>query len=239
MRIGTTTARDVPGDSRIARHHHDEHQVVYTSTGAAEVRTGTGRWIVPADRAVWIPARCWHEHHFHGPARFHTVGLPDGALHRAGPVVISVEPLLRELIIACSTPCAYGDAELARLRTVLGDQIARSPDEPYELPAPRDGRLRDACAIVEGDLSTTWPLADLGRRVGASSRTLSRLFRTEFAMTYPQWRTRLRLHHAVKYLADGSTVSATAHRCGWATTSAFIDVYRQTFDRTPGSATAR
>jgi AraC-like DNA-binding protein len=201
------------------------------------VLTNTGRWIVPADRAVWIPAHCWHEHRFHGPARFHAVGVPCRSLRRDGPTVISVQPLLRALIVACSDPADVEGAERDRLLAVLVDQIKRSPDEPHQLPAARDDRLRRACEIVESDLSTAWGLTELGRLVGASDRTLTRLFRSEFAMTYPQWRTRLRLHYAVRYLANGSTVSATAHRCGWATTSAFIDVYRHAFGRTPGSLT--
>jgi AraC-like DNA-binding protein len=132
-----------------------------------------------------------------------------------------------------------GDIAVWTVRAVLVDQIQRSPDEPHQLPAARDGRLRRACEIVERDLSTAWALPELGRRVGSSDRTLTRLFRTEFGLTYPQWRTRLRLHYAVRYLAGGYTVSTTARRCGWATTSAFIDVYRHAFGQTPGSLSTR
>jgi len=103
------------------------------------------------------------------------------------------------------------------------------------LPAAVDPRLRHACTLVATDLTIGWTLAALGRRVGAAERTLTRLFRTEFAMTYPQWRTQLRLHHATQLLAEGEQVTAVAHRCGWATPSAFIDVYRQVLGHTPGT----
>lgn len=231
-----TTAKDHPRGGRIERHRHREHQIVYPSCGAVEVRTDLGRWITPVDRAVWIPAGSWHEHRFHGPTRFHTVGFPAGGPEcRTTPAVIAAPPLLRELIIACSEPGDLPGAELDRMRQVLLDRIRRSPDQPLRLPAARDTRLRNACALVEEDLSTPWSLADLGRRVGAGERTLTRLFRTEFAMTYPQWRTRLRLHHAVQLLAAGTPVSVVAHRCGWSSPSAFIDVYRRTLGHTPGA----
>ncbi|GAB2546859.1 hypothetical protein GCM10027167_60210 [Nocardia heshunensis] len=55
-------------------------------------------------------------------------------------------------------------------------------------------------------------------------------------MTYPQWRTQLRLQHAIRMLADGEAVTTVAHRCGWASSSAFIDVYRRTLGHTPGAA---
>ncbi|WP_268958810.1 helix-turn-helix domain-containing protein [Nonomuraea aridisoli] len=46
-------------------------------------------------------------------------------------------------------------------------------------------------------------------------RTLARPFRADLGMTFPQWRTRLRLHRALILLADGVPVTAVAHRCRW------------------------
>ncbi|MGW5575016.1 AraC family transcriptional regulator [Nocardia thailandica] len=238
--LATTAAQDLAAGARIAPHHHGEHQIVYPSSGAAEVRTEHGRWIAPADRAVWIPAGCRHEHRFYGPTRFHCVGFaPTGSGDRTVPAVLSASPLLRELIIACSDPGELPAEETARLRGVLLDRIRRSPDEPLRLPAATDPRLRAACALVEADLSVPWTLAGLGRRVGASERTLTRLYRTEFGLTYPGWRTRLRLHHAVRLLAESVPVTEVAHRCGWASASAFIDVYRRALGHTPGSGARR
>lgn len=54
-------------------------------------------------------------------------------------------------------------------------------------------------------------------------------------MTYPQWRTQLRLHRAMQLLAESLPVTTVAHRCGWASASAFIDVYRRALGHTPGA----
>jgi AraC-like DNA-binding protein len=72
-------------------------------------------------------------------------------------------------------------------------------------------------------------LAEPGRQVGASGHMLSRLFRSELGMTFPQWRTQLRLRHALVLPAERESVTAVAHRCGWSSASAFIDVFRRTF----------
>ncbi len=229
-------ARALDGGARISRHRHAEHQVVYPSSGVAEVRTAAGTWIAPADRAIWIPAGCWHEHHFYGPTQFHCVGFPfDLAPDWTVPSVLTALPLVRELIITCSTAEDLPDTELVALRQALLDQLRRSPEQPLRLPAARDERLRKACALVESDLTEVWTLGALGRQVGASERTLTRLFRTELAMTYPQWRTQLRLHHAVQLLAEQVPVTVVAHRCGWSSASAFIEVYRRTLGHTPGT----
>ena len=57
-------------------------------------------------------------------------------------------------------------------------------------------------------------------------------------MTFPQWRTQLRLHTALRLLAGGESVTRVAHQCGWASTSAFIDTFRRAFGHTPGSRNA-
>jgi AraC-like DNA-binding protein len=78
-------------------------------------------------------------------------------------------------------------------------------------------------------------MAWLARAASASERTLTRLFRTEFGLTYPQWRTNVRVFHAMIQLAEGATVTETAHACGWATASAFVDTFTRTMGQTPGA----
>jgi len=119
---------------------------------------------------------------------------------------------------------------------VLLDQLRASPQHPVYLPSPTDSRLRALCAILRADPADNRTLAALGRQVGASERTLSRLFTADLGMTFPQWRTQLRLYHALVLLADHEPVTAVAHACGWSSTSAFIDVFRRAFGHTPGAA---
>ena len=224
------------GGERIDRHRHDNHQLVYVSTGVIAVSTAAGRWVASAERAVWLPAQIWHEHRFYGASTFHSVAFPvDRApLADREPTVIAVSPLLRELLVAC-TDKTLPEPEIQRIRAVIRDQLRRTRQEPIMLPAAEDERLAAACELVAADLGTPQPLAALADAVGTSQRTLSRLFRDEFGMTYPQWRTRLRVFEAMVLLAGGTSVTETTHRCGWATTSSFIDTFQQTMGRTPGA----
>ncbi|WP_329446354.1 AraC family transcriptional regulator [Streptomyces canus] len=68
-------------------------------------------------------------------------------------------------------------------------------------------RLRDVQRVLESDMTASPSLAELDRRVGASERTLSRLFGDELGMGYTAWRTQLRQHRAVLLLAKGRTVT--------------------------------
>ncbi|WP_119729969.1 AraC family transcriptional regulator [Thermomonospora amylolytica] len=235
--VAPTGLRRLEAGAEIGAHHHDEHQIVYAARGVLSVTTGSGRWIAPATQAIWVPAGTVHEHRAHGRTDMHLVGLAVDmnplALH--APAVLAVEPLLRELIIEYTRDPDGGDqAERDRLRAVLLDRLRRSPRQPVHLPTPRDPRLAAVCALLHDDPADGRALAQLGAQVGAGERTLSRLFRTELHMTFPQWRTQLRLHHALILLAENTPVTTVAHRCGWASASAFIDVFRRTFGHTPG-----
>ena len=45
---------------RLHTHMHREAQLVYAASGTMQVTTPKGRWLVPPDRAVWVPARLEH-----------------------------------------------------------------------------------------------------------------------------------------------------------------------------------
>ncbi|MGW0037511.1 AraC family transcriptional regulator [Gordonia sp. NPDC003376] len=230
-----------PGGHHIARHHHSRHQLVYPSSGLVEVTTDAGTWVAPSDRAIWVPAYSWHEHRFFGRTEFHCVAIDPEVypFPGQGPQVVAVSALVRELIIACSQAVEPLDDAGVRLRAVLVDQLRPCGDPALWLRSPVDDRLVRACAIVTDDLTRSHSLAQLGRRVGAGERTLSRLFRDDLGLTYPQWRTQVRLHRALILLADDVAVTDVAHRCGWATPSAFIDTYRRTLGHTPGARRGR
>ncbi|ORB75045.1 AraC family transcriptional regulator [Mycobacterium scrofulaceum] len=233
-----TSSQALPPGAKIERHRHALDQIVYPSSGAVSVTTAAGTWITPANRAIWIPAGCWHEHRFHGHTQFHGVALDPGRYRRApaAPAVLAVSPLMRELIIACSQNAGTDSDEHHRMLAVLHDQLqATGAGEPLWVPTPVDGRLRAACALIAGNLREPLTLRQLGDRVGVGQRTLSRLFRDELAMTYPQWRTQLRLQRALVLLAERRDVTSVASECGWATPSAFIDTYRRAFGHTPGA----
>jgi AraC-like DNA-binding protein len=220
----------------IHRHSHDYHQLIYVSTGVMAVHTGQGAWIASRDRAAWVPAGTWHEHRAYGPTSVHTVGFDAATAPLPGtsPTIVAVDSLLRELLVAGTEP-GLPTGETLRIRAVLLDRLRRARVQPLALPAARDPRLARACELVTADLRQPRPVSWLAREVKASERTLTRLFRTEFGMTYPQWRTTVRVFHAMIALAGGATVTETAHDCGWATASAFVDTFTRTMGQTPGT----
>ena len=73
-------------------------------------------------------------------------------------------------------------------------------------------RLAAVCDLLLRDPADRRSLAQLGAAAGVSQRTLTRLFAQEMGMTFPQWRTQLRLHLALRLLAEGLPVTTVGHR---------------------------
>ncbi|MFD7908304.1 AraC family transcriptional regulator [Kitasatospora sp. NPDC059747] len=240
--VAPTSTRRLTRGAAIDAHRHDDHQIAYAGRGALAITTHAGTWVAPADRAIWVPAGTAHSHQAHGELELHLVGLPadSNPLALDRPTVLTVSPLLRELILEYTRhPDETGDTPdtppRARLRAVLLDQLSVSAQEPLHLPAPTDPTLTAVCDLLHADPADDRTLAALGREVGASERTLSRLFRTDLGMTFPRWRTHLRLYHALTLLAEDTPVTTVAHLCGWSSASAFIDAFRHAFGHTPGT----
>jgi AraC-like DNA-binding protein/mannose-6-phosphate isomerase-like protein (cupin superfamily) len=223
-------------------HYHDVQQIVYPSSGVLAISAASATWVVPPQRAVWIPAGVPHAHQAHGPVQMRTLAISSASPAAAdqplpaSPAVLEVSPLLREIIVALTsldgTP--YSARQRATMEQVALDQLRRVDQLPVGLPTLADDRLRAVAALLRADPADERTLAELGVVVGASERTLSRLFRLEAGMTFPQWRTQFRLQHALVLLADRTPVTTTALACGWSNPSAFIETFRRAFGATPG-----
>jgi AraC-like DNA-binding protein len=135
---------------------------------------------------------------------------------------------------AANTQMRQDRAASARLRRVLVDELHEAREQPLQLPEPRDDRLQAVARMLHESPADNTSLSDLGRAVGAGSRTLSRLFHDELGMTFYEWRTQLRVYHALVLLADGHDTAYVAHACGWANPSGFIAAFTAVVGTTPG-----
>jgi transcriptional regulator GlxA family with amidase domain len=151
------------------------------------------------------------------------------------PAVFMVSDLAREVLLTLTGPREHADsAPSARLRRVLVDELHEAREQPLQLPEPRDDRLQAVARMLDESPADNTSLGELGQAVGASARTLSRLFHDELGMTFYEWRTQLRIYHALVLLADGHDTTRVAHSCGWANPSSFIAAFTSIIGTTPG-----
>ncbi|WP_129660640.1 AraC family transcriptional regulator [Rothia uropygialis] len=223
-------------DEHTPAHVHGRGHIVYPSTGVLSMVTEDGSWIAPPNRAVWIPAGFTHQHRAHGTTDMRIVFMsPDMAgLLPERPAVLALTALAREAVLALTETSGRSTESRDRLRRIIIDDVIAAPEQPLHLPEPHDDRLLAVTHLVERDLASPVSLASLGRRVGASERTLSRLFQRETGMSFRQWRIQLRIHRSLLMLTEGVSVVDTATACGWSNPSAFIDAFDSLVGQTPG-----
>ncbi len=204
-------------------HAHDWSQLLYASHGVMLVQTSAGSWVVPPQRAVWLPPHVDHEIEMRGEVAMRTLYFRDP--HLAATQVIAVAPLLRELVLHCVRLMKLDLAipREARLAGLLGDLLGAVQAMPLELPMPRDPRAIRAAERIKRD-----PGASLD-----ASRTLERLFAAETGLTLGRWRQQARLLHALAALAGGASVSEVAERVGYASPSAFIAMFKAALGTSP------
>ena len=198
-------------------------------------------WMIPPGRAVLIPAGSLHAIRMWGDVAMRSlyfpVTVPAPAFDIEGCRVISVGPLLRELILRVADLRALDSREPAEahVMVVLMDELTAARIEPLLLPLPADERALTAANYVLTNPADTATTKGVARKSGLSARTLERLFRAETGMSFGLWRQKARLLESVRLLAQDGSVTDAALDSGYSSVSAYIAAFKQTFGCTPGA----
>jgi len=226
---------------RLDPHMHREAQLVYAAKGTMQVTTPKGRWLVPPDRAVWVPARLEHAIDVLADIEMRTLYFEMAWLKRDArsgsfdaEFVVRVSPLLNQAILALF------DDRQNRERTDLLVKLAmlelhHAEDSTTFIPLPREPRCRRAADIVLDNPTASHEIETLARAVGTSVRTLSRLFSSETQLSFKSWCQRARIAAAIEKLSTDADVSIKqlAADLGYASVPAFSHAFRQVTGRTP------
>jgi AraC-like DNA-binding protein len=227
-----------PNGHRVIWHSHEQGQLFYPMDGAARVLTPLGSWMLPPMRAIWLPPGVNHEVHAIGEVNSYSVYLEPDAAPWLWPAcrVVLVKPLMHELIMELAQqPPEYDPDSLGAHIAPLLLAVLRDAEATLQggLPLPGDRRLRAICSRLLASPATDDTLEDWSASVGASARTLARLFRQQTGLTFGQWRQQLRLVEAMSRLAVGDPVSKVARELGYQSSSSFIAMFRREIGETP------
>ena len=231
-------AKDFPAGHLIAFHQHVRSQLLYASAGVMTVTTENGIWVVPPLRAIWIPAQTQHQIKASGLLSMRTLFIDPAYLGSApdGCCVLAVSPLMKELILhAVQIPLLYplsGPEE--RIMKVILDLIDHLSVKPLNLPIPKDSRLSNIFYELSENPGDKRTLEAWGEAVGATRRTLTRLFQTETGMSFGQWRQQIRILESLRRLAVHEPVTSVALDLGYDSPSAFISMFKKALGKTPG-----
>src|SRR3954447_24504865 len=206
-------ARDYPKGMRIDPHLHREAQLIYAARGTMQVTTPGGRWLVPPDRAVWVPAGLPHAIDVLADIEMRTLYFDLAWLKReqrtgslAAEFVVRVSPLLHQAILAL-----FAEHNTSERTTLLINlamlELHQAEDSATFIPLPHEPRCRRAADIVLADLTGDHEIETLAREVGTSARTLSRLFAAETQLSFKSWCQRARIAAAIEKISTDVNLS--------------------------------
>ena len=237
---GSVLSRSYRSGTQLGLHTHREAQLLFAASGVMEVTTPKGRWLVPPERAVWLPPRLEHSVGVLADIEMRTLYVQPSwlAVHPESSglgreFVVKVGPLLRQLILALfdHRRDVLRDEHLVALALF---ELPEAEDATTFMPMPADQRARRVAEMVLADPAGSSELDDLAFLAGASARTITRLFPVETNLTFREWRQRARVLAAMEALGSGrTTVKQTAARFGFSSVAAFSHAFRQVMGTTP------
>jgi AraC-like DNA-binding protein len=217
-------------------HAHDRIQVLYACSGVMSVVTPATSFVVPPQRAVWLPAGMPHEVSCRGAVSLRTLYV-DPARYVQAPEcrVIEVSDFLRALILKV---VSFGhdydvDGQPGRIVEVLLNEIATMPIAPYGAAMPADPRLLRVCKEILADPADNRDVDQLARIAGMARRTFTRAFKRETGMGLAAWRQQVRLMEALSLMATGRPVTTIAFDVGYDSPSAFTAMFRRAYGVPP------
>jgi AraC-like DNA-binding protein len=198
-----------------------------------------GSWVVPPQRAVWIPSGVDHEIHMIGDVSTRSVYLKDGVFEKASDrcQVLGISPLLARLLAeAVDLPVAYeADERANHIMRLIIIELGSTVELPPNVPIRANAKLKSKCRrfLAKPDVADT--IDDWAGDLRMSRRAFTRLFRREMGMCLSEWRQQAIVLAVLPRLASGEPVTAVALDYGYSNASAFGSMFRRVTGTAPSS----
>jgi AraC-like DNA-binding protein len=229
--------RDIPALAGINKYQHNQVQCIFVHTGVLAIITEKGRYFVPPQQTIIIPADLLHEMLAKTAVKISVFYFSDAEADElpVTPEVITVDHLLSALIIeSINIPSDYvWESPDGRILRLIRDKLIQADELDTFLPYPKDRRLTNITERLLKHPSLKSDLKFWGKFVNASPRTLSRVFKKETNITYSEWRQRLNIQIAIKHLSLGDSINSIAELLGYESSSAFIYMFKKQMGVSP------
>ena len=213
--------------TRVGDHAHGADQLIYATKCIMEVSSEQRIWTILPQFALWIPAGTVHRTRVLGAVYMHSLYFRKRVVPRrpAQGSVLYVAPLLRELILQA---VRRGRLKVRkRLDCALRDPLSA------KLVRATEPRALAVAHLIAQNLAHPRSLAQVCTEAGVSLRTVQRIYRREVGGDLEAWRRHVRVIQAIQLLVAGQSVKEVAYAVGYRHPSAFVQVFRGLFGKTP------
>lgn len=228
---------DSVGEAEDRPHSHELGQFVLVRRGILHGYAEHNTWLLQAGMAAWIPAGFEHWGRTNDSVELAVLYLSADQCRNFPKIA---RPMLTTslMVALCERLITGQNGYLApdraqRMTEMLVEEIAEAPTVELVLSLPSDPRLKRITDALMANPSSRLSLAEWGRQVGASERTLIRLFQRETGLNFGEWYDRLLLMEAANGLAKGLANDRLAKTLGFASSDSFGHWFRRVTGRSP------
>ncbi|MDB4837967.1 helix-turn-helix transcriptional regulator [Marinomonas sp.] len=235
--------RSMKAEGSMTPHSHPRGQFLWAEKGVLRITVKGAVWVVPPTHAIWIPSNQHHQVTSETKSMIRNLYIdPSYPIRRQEKrvIMLTMTPLLREIIIKLTdTKRTLKPHQIKHLGLIAIDELEELDPFNNYIHSGQDPRLQRLISHIVQHPNQTALLPELSNSVGASVRTIERLFKAETGMTFRQWRSRFKLMNSLTQFTEGKSSTTVAHELGYKSVSSFIATFKTQFGCTPQEYNAR
>ncbi|MDO4907942.1 AraC family transcriptional regulator [Neisseria sp.] len=220
-------------------HCHPQGQFVLVRNGILYGYTAKKRWLMKPGMAVWIPPNKEHWGSAYSHVDLTVIYIP---LELCANFISNLKLIdSSSLITAICERLTNVEKPLSEVKRhnmlqLLFEEIDESPISTPPLLLPQDNRLKKITDSLIENPAQKYSLAEWGKYVGATGRTLARLFKKETGLCYTEWHNYLLLTAAWKGLSEGDSNKQLSVTLGFSSGDSFSHWFRRVSGLSPNKA---
>ena len=163
------------------------------------VQTESDRWVIPPQRALWLPPLHIHSYHLLSQTDLRAIYFSSSLIAECTSFtksqqvhVITATPLVKELIAGLFSE-DYARPSQRKIALLLLEILSEAPPLTMALPMPNDERLFSAARSLLVNQRWEASLSELAFMSAMSERTFSRLFMKDTGFSFRTWKQRARI----------------------------------------------
>jgi len=235
-----TVERDIEQTTIEHTHQHESGQLIYMKKGILIGQVAGKQWLLQKGMLIWIPPNTNHHAECKYSANLTVVYIAKSTVNvwPAQFLLMDASQLAIGIIDALANKYVSLNKAICLLDLLL-EEVVEGVSSKNILPLPTDRRLIRITQSIIDNLADNVNLKEWGYKVGASERTLSRLFIKETGLSYKGWVNRLKHNKAIIGLASGLTNEKLSLVLGFASGDSFSHWFQKEFNETPTSMKKR
>ncbi|MGK9172025.1 helix-turn-helix transcriptional regulator [Yokenella regensburgei] len=221
-------------------HYHLEGQLLFATRGVMLVETTDARWVIPPQRALWIPPLMIHSYRLLSQTELRAIYVSESLISACANFtrshlvhIINATPLVKTLIADLFTDDYNGPLKRKMLLLLL-EILSEAPTVAAELPMPQDERLCHAAKALMHSYRWETSLTDMADLAAMSERSFTRLFLRDTGFSFRTWKQRARIYASLDLLSADVPVKQIAYQLGFSSPAAFSAAFRSVMGVTPG-----